>query len=102
MVPKSTPPDIHSEAFLRSLMRRQLRLSLLCASAFVIALLGLPLFNYFVPDLTSTRVAGFPLTWMVLGIIFFPFVWFISWFFINRSIRLEKKEVAEVKNGGQP
>src|SRR2546423_15025168 len=35
--------DIHSEEFLRSLMRRQLRLSILCAATFLIALLGLPL-----------------------------------------------------------
>jgi uncharacterized membrane protein (DUF485 family) len=92
-----TTTDIHSEAFLRSLMRRQLRLSMACAATFVIALLGLPLANYFLPELMATRVWGFTLTWLVLGVLFFPFVWLIAWVFIKRSIALEEEEVREVQ-----
>ena len=36
-------PDMHSEAFLHSLMARQLKLSVACAGTFLVALLGLPL-----------------------------------------------------------
>lgn len=97
--------DIHSEEFLRSLMRKQLRLSLLCAAAFLVVLLGLPLANYYLPELMATRVFGFTLTWFLLGIGFFPAVWVISWFFIKRSIALEEEEVREVngddERGGQ-
>jgi len=89
-------PDIHSEAFLHSLMRRQLKLSIACASTFLVALLGLPLLNYFFPEVMATRVFGFTLTWFVLGVLFFPFVWAIAWVFIRRSIALEEAEVAEV------
>jgi uncharacterized membrane protein (DUF485 family) len=89
-------PDMHSEDFLRSLMRRQLKLSILCAATFMIALLGLPLLNYFLPELMATRVFGFTLTWFVLGVLFFPFVWLIAWLFIRRSIALEEAEVSEV------
>src|SRR5437588_2258778 len=89
--------DIHSEAFLRSLMRRQLRLSILCAATFLAALLGLPLANYFLPELMATRVFGFTLTWFILGVLFFPLVWAIAWFFIKRSIALENSEVAEAQ-----
>ena len=103
---QSTPtdkPDIHSEAFLHSLMRRQLRLSIVCAAAFLVALLGLPLLNYFFPDAMATRVFGFTLTWFVLGVLFFPFVWIIAWLFIKRSIALEEEEVREVaSNNKQP
>ncbi len=91
--------DIHSEAFLHSLMRRQLKLSIACAGAFLVALLGLPLLNYFFPEAMATRVFGFTLTWFVLGVAFFPFVWGIAWVFIRRSIALEDLEVAEVKGG---
>ena len=42
-------PDLHSEEFLRTLMRRQLKLSIACAGTFLVALLGLPLLNYFFP-----------------------------------------------------
>ena len=90
-------PDMHSEEFLHSLMRKQLKLSITCALAFLIVLLGLPLANYFWPELMATRILGFTLTWFLLGITFFPAVWAISWFFIRRSIALEEEEVREVQ-----
>lgn len=92
------PPDfIHSEAFLHTLMKRQLKLSVTCAAAFAIVLLGLPLMNYFAPAVMAVRVLGFPLNWLILGVLFFPFVWIISWQFIRRSLRLEKEEVRELQ-----
>lgn len=103
MQPPAGPPSdhIHSETFLASLMRRQLRLSVACALAFMAMLLGLPLANYFLPDLMATRVpGGFTLSWFLLGIGFFPAVWVISWFFIRRSIDLERQEVDEVSREG--
>jgi uncharacterized membrane protein (DUF485 family) len=78
-------------------MRRQLRLSIACAASFLVALLGLPLLNYFAPDLMATRVAGFTLSWLILGVLFFPFVWVISYAFIKRSIALETDEVEQVQ-----
>lgn len=88
--------DPQSESFLHALMTRQLKLSIGCAATFMIVLLGLPLANYFAPELMSTRVFGFTLTWFVLGVLFFPFVWVISYFFIKRSIALEEDEVKSV------
>ena len=74
--PTPSPDDaVHSESFLHLLMRRQFRLSSVCAAAFLLVLLGLPLANYFAPALMAT----------------------ISWFFIQRSIALEDEEVAQVK-----
>jgi len=57
----------------------------------------MPLLNYFAPDLMATRVFGFTLSWFVLGVLFFPFVWCVSYFFIRRSIALEESEVREVQ-----
>jgi len=97
--PPMRPPEklnLHSDAFLHSLMRKQLKLSIACAVAFLVVLLGLPLANYFWPELMATRVFGFTITWFLLGIGFFPAVWVISFFFIRRSIALEEEEVAEV------
>jgi uncharacterized membrane protein (DUF485 family) len=93
---------VHSESFLRSLMHRQLKLSVASAATFLIVLLGLPLLNYYAPALMATRVAGFTLSWLVLGVLFFPFVWVISWLFIRRSIALEQDEVAQVAGRTQP
>ena len=94
--PAPEPVDIHSESFLHMLMRRQLRLSIACAATFLVALLGLPLLNYYFPEAMATRVFGFTLTWLILGVLFFPFVWGIAWVFIRRSIALEEAEVEEV------
>jgi uncharacterized membrane protein (DUF485 family) len=98
MTPDSNDLDIHSEAFLHRLMRRQLQLSIACAATFLIALFGLPLLNYFAPELMSKRLAGFTLTWLLLGVLFFPLVWVIAFYFIKRSIALEDAEAARIKN----
>jgi len=98
MTPDSNDLDIHSEAFLHRLMRRQLRLSIACAATFLIALLGLPLLNYFAPELMSKRVGGFTLTWLLLGVLFFPLVWAIAFYFIKRSIALEDAEAARIES----
>jgi uncharacterized membrane protein (DUF485 family) len=95
--PPSPPDAVHSEEFLRLLMRRQLKLSVACAATFLVVLFGLPIANYFAPDLMATRVLGFTLSWFILGVLFFPFVWGISWLFIQRSIALEQDEVKSVK-----
>jgi uncharacterized membrane protein (DUF485 family) len=76
---------IHSEEFLHRLMRRQFRLSAACAACFVVVLLGLPLLNYFAPGLMAV-------SWLVLGVLFFPFVWVISGVFIRKSLRMESEE----------
>jgi uncharacterized membrane protein (DUF485 family) len=91
--PQSEQEDfIHSEAFLHRLMRRQFRLSAACAGAFVVVLLGMPLMNYFAPELMAVRVGGFTVSWLVLGVLFFPFVWVISGIFIRQSLRMEREE----------
>jgi uncharacterized membrane protein (DUF485 family) len=96
MTPDTNDLDIHSEAFLHHLMRRQLRLSIACAATFLIALLGLPMLNYFAPEFMARRIGGFTLSWLLLGVLFFPLVWAISFFFIKRSIALEQAEAARV------
>ena len=92
---------MHSEEFLRSLMQKQLKLSIACAAAFLVVLLGLPLANYVYPEFMAKRVFGFTLTWFLLGIGFFPAVWVISYVFIKRSIALEEEEVRSVKGDEQ-
>ena len=97
--PSPTPDAIHSDAFLSRLMRGQLKLSIACALCFVVALVALPLLNYYQPAFMAQRVAGFTLTWLILGVLFFPFVWIISYVFIQRSIALEDAEAKAAKDG---
>ena len=97
--PSPAPVDVHSDAFLARLMRDQLKLSIACALAFAVALVALPLLNYFQPELMAHRVFGFTLTWLILGVLFFPFVWIISYVFIQRSIALENAEAQAAQDG---
>ena len=97
--PSPTPDAIHSDSFLARLMRGQLKLSIACALCFVVALVALPLLNYYQPAFMAQRVAGFTLTWLILGVLFFPFVWIISYVFIQRSIALEDAEAKAAKDG---
>src|SRR5215510_2905896 len=97
MTQRNEELEMHSEAFLHRLMRRQLQLSIGCAGAFLVALLGLPLLNYFAPELMARRIAGFTLSWFLLGVFSFPLVWTIAYYFIKRSIALEESEAAWVR-----
>jgi len=90
---------MHSESFLRELMRRQLRLSSACLGAFLAVLFLLPLLNFAAPEAMSVRLFGFTLSWLILGVGFFPAVWTIAWVFIRRSIALEAQETAEARRG---
>ena len=96
---KPSAGDIHSEDFLSRLKRRQLRLSVSCAATFLTALFALPLLNYYEAGVMATRVGGFTLTWLILGVLFFPFVWLIAWVFIRRSMALEEAEVSRAHGG---
>lgn len=103
-MPSNPPPEtdfIHSEEFLSGLMKRQLKLSIGCATAFLVLLFGLPLLNYFVPIFMAQRVGGFTLTWLILGVLFFPYVWIIARYFIVRSMALENAEVRVAAEGNR-
>jgi uncharacterized membrane protein (DUF485 family) len=103
-MPQNTPDEtdfIHSEEFLSGLMKRQLRLSISCAAAFLLVLLGLPLMNYLVPEFMAQRVGGFTLSWLLLGVLVFPYVWIIAKWFIVRSIALENAEVETAAEGNK-
>ena len=79
----------------RQLMGRQAALSIRVAAVFMVIVLGVPLFNYFAPEIAATPVAGFTLTWLILGLLFFPITWGLSFYFVNKSDKIEA-ECAEL------
>jgi uncharacterized membrane protein (DUF485 family) len=86
---------IDQEAMLHKVMRRQAALSLRIASVFVLLLIGLPLVNLYLPDLAQSRVGGFTLTWLFLGILFFPITWLLSAVFVRESNAIEEQLARE-------
>jgi uncharacterized membrane protein (DUF485 family) len=84
-------------ALLRRLMRRQAALSMRVAAVFLFLILGLPLATRFAPDWTQQPVLGFPLSWFLLGILFYPITWALSAYFVRASERLEAAEAAAIR-----
>lgn len=75
----------------RALMRRQAGLSLKVAAVFLAMLLLLPLVNYYLPQYANARLGGFTLSWLFLGVLFYPVTWVLSWYFIRASNRIEEE-----------
>ncbi len=78
------------ERLAHAVMRRQSALSLRVAGVFVVIIFGVPLFNHYLPDLAATPILGFTLTWLFLGVLFFPLTWLLSAYFIRESNRIEE------------
>jgi len=91
-------PDIHSDEFLHALMRKQLRLSIACAASFLLVLMGLPLANYFWPELMAQRVFGFTLTWLVLASVFFRWFGSSPGFLSGDRLRLKRLRLPVFKH----
>ncbi len=86
------PFEIPEEAHARLahiVMRKQAVLSIGVSLVFLIILFGLPLFNLWFPELASRPVLGFTLSWLILGVLFYPVTWALSWYYIRESDRIE-------------
>lgn len=89
------PTDLHSltteqhSRLAHLVMKRQATLSLRVALVFIVLVFGLPLVNYYLPEIANKSVGGFTLSWLFLGILFFPITWILSAYFIKESNRLE-------------
>lgn len=82
-------------------MRRQAALSLRVAAVFLFLILGVPLANYFAPSWSQQPVFGFPLSWFLLGILFYPITWALSTYFVRASEKLESEEAAMIRSERQ-
>ncbi len=75
----------------RTLMRRQGALGLRVASVFLVLVLGVPLVNYLAPDWANAQVLGFTASWLFLGVLIYPITVGLSFYFVNRSNRIEEE-----------
>jgi uncharacterized membrane protein (DUF485 family) len=88
--------DLHSEEFLREMMRRQFALSAGIAAVFIAIIVAIPLLNLFAAPLMNTPVMGFTLTWVILGFGIFPVLIGLAWLFVVRSNAFEDEAVGMV------
>jgi hypothetical protein len=79
-------------------MRRQGVLGLRGAVVFLLIILGLPLVNWLLPEVANARVGGFTLSWLFLGVLFYPLTWALSGWFVRASDKLEAQITQENHN----
>ncbi len=78
------------DVFVRSLVRAQLRLALFVCAGLAVLLGGLPLLLALVPALTTTRLAGVPLPWLLLGGAAYPVLVLGGWLYVRQAERNER------------
>lgn len=80
------------------LMRRQAALSMRAAIVFLVVILGVPFVNHYARDLGQSPVFGFPFSWFLLGLLFYPITWLLSTYFVKASEKLEADDAAMVRS----
>ena len=78
------------EAYMRSLVRTQLRLAMRLCAVLAVVVLGLPALFALVPALSAQRAFGLPLAWTVLAGLIYP--WFVGcgWWYVRQAERNER------------
>ncbi|WP_028272136.1 MULTISPECIES: DUF485 domain-containing protein [Arthrobacter] len=79
------------QVFVRSLIRSQLRLSLVVAAGFLLILLAFPLMLGLVPGLAEATIAGIPFGWLLLGAGIYPVIGLSAWLYIRSASRNEAR-----------
>lgn len=79
------------QVFVRSLIRSQLRLGLVVAGGFLLILLGFRLMLGLVPGLATSKIAGLPFDWVLLGAGIYPVIGLGAWLYVRTAARNEAR-----------
>lgn len=77
--------------YVRTLIRSQRRLAIVCAVAFIVVLVVVPVVFVLVPTLDDATVGGVPVSWVVLGAGFFPVLITIAALYVRTASRNEAR-----------
>ena len=77
--------------YVRTLIRSQRRLAIVCASAFIVILVAVPLLFTLVPELDEADIGGIPVSWIVLGAGLFPVLIAIAALYVRIASRNESR-----------
>lgn len=75
--------------YLGSLLREQLWLALRVLGALALLVGAWPLVFHLWPGLADVTVAGVPVAWLVLGVLVYPLLVGLGWFYVRRAERNE-------------
>lgn len=76
---------------MRSLIRSQLRIAIVCAAVFVLVLTATAAILALVPEVREASLAGVPVVWFVLGAGIYPVVLLVAVLFVRAADRNEKR-----------
>lgn len=79
------------EAYVRTLIRAQLRLGVATIAAVVVPLATMPLLFGLWPTIRELTVGPVPLWWVVLGLAVYPAILAVSWWYVGRAERNEQR-----------
>ena len=82
---------VYGRLLVRSLTRAQLGLSLMCLAVAVAVIGSVPVIMALLPSARRVRVAGLPLTLVVLGAGIFPVLLAVGWFYTRQASQLEAR-----------
>lgn len=77
------------EALLKSLMRAQLRLAAGVLALLAVTLGSLPLLFDLIPAIRRLHVLGIPLPWLLLGVLVYPVLLGLGWFYVRYAERID-------------
>ncbi|GAA3605099.1 hypothetical protein GCM10022199_06200 [Marihabitans asiaticum] len=85
-------------AYLDSLMRAQLRLTVTVGVVVASALGSLPLLFALLPSLRSLSVGGLPAPWILLGVVVYPAVVVVAHLYARAAERIERQFAEAVRD----
>lgn len=83
---------------MRSLLREQLRLAGIVLGVLALTLGALPLLFHLVPDLADARLGPLPLAWLLLGLLAYPWLVLVGWWYLRRAEANERDFTALLQN----
>ena len=85
------------EALVRGLVRAQFALALRLSLVVAIGLGGLPLLFAAAPAVTTVKLFGVNLPWLLLGVVAFPFLVAVGWAYVHLAERNEQDFTAVIR-----
>jgi hypothetical protein len=87
----SQPDRDYWQILIRSLIRAQLGLSLVCLAFALAVTASFPIMWALLPSASHIKVLGLPLTLVALGVGVFPVILIIGTFYVHQAARLERQ-----------
>lgn len=89
------------QVFMRSLLREQLMLSVRVLVALALTVGLLPVAFHLFPALAEMRWGPMPVAWLLLGVLTYPWLVVLGWFYVRRS-EANERDFADLVGSVQP